>query len=251
MENTLDIIAKGNQIWYKLCDECLGKINRLSEGLADIKRETIQIDKNNTYMIAKYGPIIKCTIGDKTTFKSVKDDIDIDKLRRGEYKLEEIITTKKFSGNHLGVYKGKDVILKKGKFGVYLEWGEIKKSLNINNESGNRSTTTEYTGESSVRINTNAADSNDNNSDDDHNITLEEAIKILSITSSPTLVRKIDNNTSIRTGKYGDYIFHKKPQWKKPSFLKLNGFISDHGKDSYKTCDLSIIKDWIYATYKI
>ena len=36
-------------------------------------------------MIAKYGPVIKCTSGKKTTFKKVKADIDLDKLRRGEY----------------------------------------------------------------------------------------------------------------------------------------------------------------------
>ena len=36
------------------------------------------------------------------------------------------------------------------------------------------------------------------------------------------LVRELNNNLSIRTGKYGDYIFYKKPRAKKPEFYKLN-----------------------------
>ena len=56
---------------------------------------------------------------------------------------------------------------------------------------------------------------------------------------------------SIRSGKYGDYIFYKKQGWKKPQFLKLNGFVKQHGINSYKTCDLSIIKEWVAETYKL
>jgi len=69
--------------------------------------------------------------------------------------------------------------------------------------------------------------------------------------SSPTIIRIINDNITIRSGKYGDYIYHKKPKWTKPSFLKLNEFINEHGKDYYKTCELSIIKKWIYDTYNI
>ena len=83
MEHSLDMIANGNKIWYELCNECHNDINRLSNNLLDIKRETIQIDNNNIYMIAKYGPVIKQTNGDKVSFIPVKNDIDIDKLRRG------------------------------------------------------------------------------------------------------------------------------------------------------------------------
>ena len=31
----------------------------------------------------------------------------------------------------------------------------------------------------------------------------------------------IDKNTSIRTGKYGDYVYHKTSKMKKPRFYKL------------------------------
>ena len=43
------------------------------------------------------------------------------------------------------------------------------------------------------------------------NITLEDAINVLQNTDSSnnSLVRRIDDNLSIRKGKYGDYIFYK------------------------------------------
>ena len=58
------------------------------------------------------------------------------------------------------------------------------------------------------------------------------------------LVRELNSHLSIRSGKYGDYIFYKKPRAKKPEFLKLNGFDSD-----YKKCDKVLILNWIKQTY--
>ena len=93
MEDELDQIAKGDSIWYELCKQCYDQIEKLSSGLTQKSgksKEVIEIDQHNTYMIAKYGPVIKCTLDKKTVFKKVKADIDLDKLRRGEYTLEEI-----------------------------------------------------------------------------------------------------------------------------------------------------------------
>jgi DNA topoisomerase-1 len=217
MEDTLDAIAKGNKVWHELCGECLHEIDALSEGLLE-DRQVIQIDAHNTYMIGKYGPVIKHTKNDKTTFKTVREDVDIDRLRNGGYELNELVVPKKSPGRTLGKYKGKDVILKNGKFGRYVECGEVKKTLKTDKE----------------------------NSDD---ITLEDAIEVLS--QNPTFVRTVDDATSVRTGKYGDYVFHKKPGWKKPRFLKLDGFIKEHGAGSYKTCELSVLSKWLVETYKI
>ena len=200
MEDTLDLIAKGNKIWYELCKECHDEINRLTNEVGELKRETIEIDKNHTYMIAKYGPVIKCVNGDKTTFKSVREDIDIDKLKRGGYDLNDIIVEKKFSGKHLGVYEKKDVIMKKGKYGYYIEWGDIKKSININGSRELDNKSPENNGTTESRNSDNNGDDNTNN-DISADITLDDAIKVLTTDNSPTFVRKIDDNTSIRVGK--------------------------------------------------
>ena len=60
------------------------------------------------------------------------------------------------------------------------------------------------------------------------------------------LVRELNTQLSIRSGKYGDYIFYKKPRAKTPTFLKLNGFNGD-----YKKCDKILILNWIKLTYKV
>ncbi len=84
----------------------LADINECSKELGDDDKQVIQIDDNHTYMIGKYGPVIKCGSGDNSTFLNVKKDIDIDKLKNNQYKLEDIVETKptdKLSVNIKGI----------------------------------------------------------------------------------------------------------------------------------------------------
>jgi len=235
MEDNLDLIAKGDMRWYDLCNECLREITDLSSELdknvSDNKDDVaIKIDKYHTYMIGRYGPVVKCVSDDtkKTvTFKKVKPDLDIAKLKRGEYTLDEILSdeTEKSQTKELGNYVDKVVYLKKGQYGYYIEWKDIRKS--VEPELVER-------------------------------MTLDAAIEILSKNESTnlTIVRKIDDYTSIRTGKYGDYIFHKKKSMKTPKFFKLDDFVKDNktedGKEmSYRTCDISVLSNWVYTKYKL
>jgi len=227
MEDDLDLIAKGDKDWYDLCNECLREITELSSELNKEKKDdaTIKIDEHHTYMIGRYGPVVKCISSDdkKTvTFKPVKPDLDIGKLKRGEYTLDEILSTEtKTDIKELGKYNDNPIYLKSGKFGFYIEWKDIKKSI-----------------EPEVA----------------EEMTLDDAIKILSKNESTnlTIVRKIDDYTSIRTGKYGDYIFHKKKTMKTPKFYKMDDFVKDNGEDmSYRTCDISILSKWVYTKYKL
>jgi len=239
MEDALDLIAKGEKKWYKLCDECLKDITTVLSEVEDEEDEnvSIKIDENHTYMIGRYGPVVKYTAAasassssakkkneQEVTFKKVKPDLDIGKLKRGEYTLNEILSTESNTTSNtkeLGKHVGEPVYLKNGQYGFYIQWKDIRKSTSS------------------------------------ETIELEEAIKLLSEPSSSekallTIVRKIDDNTSIRTGKYGDYIFHKKPTWKSPKFYKLDDFTKDNGKDaSYRSCDLAILSKWIYTKFNL
>jgi hypothetical protein len=229
MEDELDLIAKGKKNWYDLCNDCLREIAELSSKLTDENKDdtTIKIDKYHTYMIGRYGPVVKCISSDdkKTvTFKPVKPDLDIERLKSGKYTLEDILSTEpKMEMKELGKYNDTPIYLKKGQYGYYIEWRDIRKSIEVAEE-----------------------------------MTLDAAIELLSKNESTnlTIVRKIDDHTSIRTGKFGDYIFHKKPTWKKPQFLKLDGFVNDNktedGKEiSYRTCDISVLSKWVYTKYKL
>jgi len=211
METDLDTIAKGNKIWHNLCKECLTDIDECSKDLdGGGDKQIINIDDNHVYMIGKYGPVIKKGDKDNATFLNVRKDIDLEKLKKGEYSLEEIVELKS-SNKVIGKYKGDDVILKSGKFGKYITWGENKKSLN-------------------------------NIEKDVDELTIEDITKYIESKTAvnPSMVREINENTSIRKGKFGNYIFYKTHNMSKPKFIKLNKF-----KGDYNSCPIKELEDYV------
>jgi len=114
----------------------------------------------------------------------------------------------------IGNYDGHAVTLKKGKFGLYVTWGDNSKTLK---ELGNRPV---------------------------ESITFEEIEKFLDEGSN--IMREVTTNISIRKGKKGFYIFFKTAKMKKPQFYDLNGF-----KEDYKTCDIDVLKSWIKEKHGI
>lgn len=226
MEESLDKVAKGNLNWTDICSSCNNEVDKLVDEVKDETKIEFQIDDNNTYLIGKYGPVIKCIEIEEDgkeviSFKPIKKDIDISTLERGEYKLEEIVEDKGKEENKqyiLGQFEGKDVILRKGKFGLYISWGTNSKTLK---ELGNRPI---------------------------ENITFDEVKDILN--QGSTIVREIDNNTSVRKGPKGDYIFYKSLKMKKPQFYDIKSFVIET-KEDYKICDKTILKSWIANKYNI
>jgi topoisomerase IA-like protein len=61
-----------------------------------------------------------------------------------------------------------------------------------------------------------------------------------------SIVRVINDSLSIRSGKFGDYIFYKKSTMKQPKFLKLAGF-----EGNYKDGDLTVLKKWMKENYGV
>ena len=216
MENSLDDIAKGNLIWYELCKLCYESINDLSRE-TDTNRETFKIDENHTWLIGKYGPVVKCQIGDTTTWKKVKKDLDIKKLQNNEYSLIDILDTSTHSGRLLGKYQNKDLFLKKGKYGLYVEWGNNRKSVKYIN-----------IGELDIK--------------------LEDVVSYLKGPESK-VIRQLDDSLSIRNGKFGPYLFLDNGKDSKPEFFSLKGFNLE-GED-YSTCDEDRLLEWIEARYGI
>jgi len=224
MEASLDKISKGNILWYNLCATCNDQIDTLIDGLGIETKLEYKIDDNNTYLVGKYGPVIKCVEEvdgkEEIKFKTIKKDIDIKLLEKGDYTLDDIVDTNKISKSQyiLGQYEGKDVILKKGKFGLYISWDKNTKTLK---ELGNRPI---------------------------ENVTFDEVKKYLEEGSN--IVREINSNMMIRKGPKGDYLFYKTAKMKKPQFFDIKDFISETQED-YKICNITILKSWISEKYKI
>ena len=210
MELDLDIIAKGNKIWHDLCSDCLHVIEDCSKELKITDKEMVQIDNNHVFMVGKYGPVIKRNINGETTFLPVKKDINVEKIKQHEYELNDMIETS--TSKCIGKYKKKDVILKKGKYGNYVEWGDgEKKSLN---------------GLEKELI----------------EITLDDILPLIENKTSlnQSIIRTINNDITIRSGKYGNYIFYKTHNMAKPKFIKLQMF-----KGNYNTCSKEEIEKYV------
>ncbi len=225
MEDELDKIAKGDTIWYNLCSTCNKQIDTLVDGLKDESKIEVKLDDHNTYLVGKYGPVIKCVEEvngiEQINFKPIKKDIDIHKIENGDYNesIEEIIDKNVVKKRYiLGKYEGNDVVLQKGKFGLYITWDKNSKTLK---EFGNRPM---------------------------ENITFEEVKKYLEEGSN--LIREVSANISIRKGPKGDYIFYKTAKLKKPQFFDIKPFNNDVKAD-YKICDITILKSWLKEKYDI
>ena len=221
MESELDIIATGKSNHVELCSKCYNEITSLVNNLDQSKYE-VKIDDNHSFIIGKNGPVIKETINEKVTFKSVKKDIDLEKLKDGEYELEDLLDTSGLKDKKIGTYQGKQLYLKKGKYGLYVEWGSNKKSLK---EFGNRPI---------------------ENIDYIDVIKILEKDNLLNLDKPVGLIRELNSNLSIRTGQYGDYILFKNSKMKKPAFYKLANF-----KDDYRNCEKCVIIKWIQETYHL
>jgi DNA topoisomerase-1 len=221
METDLDLVLKGSVIWETVCQKYYTELTHLSNTITERGKETIRIDAEHTYMIGKYGPVIKQVVKKETIFKSVRKDLDIDKLRRGEYTLEEVLETyeaKNAAPTSIGNYNEKPVYIKVGKFGKYLEWNGLSKSLKHLKQRPEE-------------------------------ITLDDVVELLfDADNDLEQTRVLGPDSTIKKGKYGHYIYYKNKKMKKPRFLKLDGFSQT---DDFMTCDLQLVIEWFKRTYQV
>ena len=222
MEDDLDKIANGIIDWHTLCTTCNNNLNDITNNSKDFHKFSIHIDDKHTLIIGKYGPVVKYDDKTNVSFIPVRKNLDLEQLKHETITLSDVIETNVIDKESIGKYKGKDLYIKKGKYGLYAQWGNETKS--IKEEFGS----CEITEIQYIDV-------------------IRYLDKDMLDPSKPTgFVRDINKNISIRTGKYGDYIFYKRPRIKKPEFYKLNGFNGD-----YKKCDKDLLLNWIKLTYKI
>ena len=239
LEIELDEIATlKRELWYDTCRKCTDEINKLVKNMV-IEKPEYKIDENHVLIYEKYGPVIRVNREEKDEkkrekkekegkkekekpeYRSVKKDIkiDLEKLKRGEYNLEDLVEEKNKS---LGKYENEEMFLKNGKFGWYVEWGSKTHSIKSIDKSIDM-------------------------------IEMEDIIELLSDGNkeeekdkNTNILRELTTNLSIRKGKFGAYIFYKRPDMKKPDFLNIKKF-----KGSFTFCEKKTLIDWINETYKI
>jgi DNA topoisomerase-1 len=168
-------------------------------------------------------------------------------------------------GRLMGQHQGQDVIIKSGKYGAYIAWGSMNLSLKPLLGGGGGGTMAAgkkfiYKGKAAA---TAAATVNQKTEFD---LTLQDVVAFIERNSAPVVVddggtgaaaapegthyqgqilRTIDENTTIRYGRYGPYIFHKTAKMSKPAFVALKGFPEKYG--NYMTCEAAVIREWVEA----
>jgi DNA topoisomerase-1 len=239
MEIGLDRIASDESFpeeWIALCTRCEMEVSTLIRALtnaSNLNKISYAIDDLHTYIIGKNGPVIKRTEKDQVTFLPVIKNIDIEKLENHEYTLDEILESpSKSKGVMLGMYKGDELFVKKGKYGLYASYGENRFSLQ---EFGNRPV--ENIGFAEVFE---LLEGDGGILSPKYNQT-QKALKV---------VREVSASVSIRKGKWGNYIFYKTAQMKTPQFFDLKTFEKDI-KEKPEKCDLVVLKKWIKMKYNV
>lgn len=113
----------------------------------------------------------------------------------------------------IGKYGGFDIVLKNGRFGKYIVWGNggIHRKSIEKTQMQNKEFSDIYLDEVIRFI------ENDSTLD-----TVDTSIHDAKI--SEGVIRVINDDTSIRSGKYGNYIFYKTMKMKKPKFISLKNF---------------------------
>ena len=218
MEGNLDKISAGKFKLKKLCDDCRKEIDLAIRNISkkeksptnkrDSKmKKGIKIDEKHRWIIGKYGPVILCEEGENITFKKVKPDIDIEKLKKGDYKIEEIIQKNENKTITLGQIDGEDIIIKKGKFGLYFSFKGKNKSLKYLNKKIQQITL------------------------DDINKIIEKKVK-----SKSNILKEISKVASVRQGKFGPYVFYKTENMNKPTFISIK-------KKAWKDIDIEWVLD--------
>lgn len=226
----------------------------------------------------------------KFIFKSVRTDLEYAKILRGEYSLAYMLGEAANSdggggasasasasgpvavagGRLMGQYQGQDVIIKSGKYGAYIAWGNTNLSLKPLLQAGGGGGGSAPTIAAAAGGKYAHKSKTTTNQKSEFDLTLEDIIKFIERNSTPVVItedkdeeptasapasatyvqgqilRTLDENTTIRYGRYGPYIFHKTQKMTKPAFVALKGFAELHG--NYITCDAAILREWITAT---
>lgn len=225
MESELDTISSGaKRDWTEVCKNCYDEIKRLSKSLSIVQKQAFRIDDEHDLAFEKFGPVIKRKKEDGTKeYIPIKKTLklDLEKIKRGEYLLEELVDIKSESES-LGKYEGEDLYIKNGKFGPYIEWGEKKESLKKLIEKTQKNV---------------------------KDVTIEDIetfFKDPHFKIDKNVLRILNSSMSVRNGKFGPYVYYKRDDMEKPQFLNIKKF-----QEGFAVCKIESLVRWICDTYKI
>jgi len=225
MEARLDAISSGEITdWSSVCKDCSRDLRQLLKELEGVEKKAFKLADGSDYefVFTSSGQTMRRKFDDGWEYVSVRKDImvDLGKLERGEYTFTDLV---EIPNEVLGEYLGDAVLLKSGKYGLYVEWGDNTVSLKT--------------------LDVGARD-----------VKLVDVVPLLESKSAyasadhdstnPNVMREITKDMSVRKGKYGLYVYYKTNTMKSPKFFATKGF-----KQNVMNCELGILEAWVREKY--
>ena len=182
--------------------------------IVPVKKASYKIDESHDVVFLKHGPVIRDNISSEYKSISKEINVDIERLKSGDYKLDELMQQ---GARNIGEWEGSVLTISNGRLGIYAQWGDNKKSLKF--------------------IKKPLAD-----------ITVEDVREHLTKTENTgnNILRELNDELSIRTGKYGPYAYYKRNDMAKPEFYNIKKF-----KESFTYCNAEVLIKWICETHNI
>ena len=237
MEDHLDKVSVIN--WNNICAECENLIKTLAKPVSKLVKPVYTISSRDgviqyELVFHQYGTSLKRVLEDgEVEYKKVsaKIKIDIEQAKAGKYIAEDLL---EIENDHLGKYNGEDVILKTGKYGLYVQCGKQNTSIKSIGKAISAITLSDVIP---------FIDPTYNNCPESP---AGDTPRLPPPPKNPNILRILNADISIRKGKYGPYIYYKSAESKKPEFFPLGPY-----KSKYANVDENELIKWIGETYKI
>jgi DNA topoisomerase I len=241
MESDLDKIALSDQSSKDICKECNDEIERLIQPVE--KRRFVIKDSSDVVVFGRYGLMIQS--GGSKGCRSVKEGIDIGRLNRGEYTLDELLEKKE--SRVIGEYLDSPISIARGPFGWYVAYKETKMGCKTLLVGGGKVEADEGEVEKVTKKRGKVLEEEEPDDEEVYSAFVKYMdTKDDSKEGVAGMIRELTPDLSIRNGKYGGYIFYKTASMKKPKFFALKGF-----KESYRFCQKDVLMEWIRTTHQI
>jgi len=241
MERKLDDISSSLDLShsFEICKEVEILLKTQTISWKKEMQEKYEIDDRYELFFSKKGMFIREKKGGEemegdTGIQRVRNiNIDLEKLKRKEYTLEELLEIPR---ELLGTYEEKEIRLKSGKYGAYILWGEETVSWNQTDKE-----LWTITQEDIIFF-----------LQSKRNLSGEVCLK--KETKTENILRVLSETLEIRKGKFGNYIYHhpvsetpeKKKGKRNTPFYNIKLFPGD-----CLTCEKKEILEWIEKTYGI
>ena len=226
MEQELDKIANNESDFKEVCSNFKNHIEKtMKEQMEKLpKKDVVIIDDIYTCVNGKNGLVLVETIvtGDQKSskFHKIKDNFTYDEIKTNQDRLHfDDLVDVNCSDKLLGVYKNNEIILKNGKFGAYICYNN--KNIALSTELKKL----KY-----------------------DEINISHIIDLLDETreeKDQNILKVLNKEISIRTGKFGPYVYYMTAKMKKPKFISLNKIKEMKGNDDFDKLTIDVVKKYL------